>query len=241
VVPADPLYTALLDVPATVIPADRTRGTYIVVDEQEGDVLEIHEPPLGLSAHTAAELEREATRAAAAADVVVCSGGVPPGLSSDLHATVTRAARGFSVVDTSSPAALTAALAAGPGLVAPNLAEARALLGDHSPPELARRLRAAGARYAWVSLGAEGSVLAGPAGIHRLRAPAVARVVNAVGAGDALLGGLAAGLARGLAVLDAARLGVAAATDKVGHLHFAQVDARAVERLVARVTVEPIE
>lgn len=233
----DERFGALLDVPCTLVPATRTRGTYTVVDEAAGDVLEVHEPaePLDGAAMMAAALG-----AVAGAAVVVTAGSLAPGVPTSFHADVARAAHGFSVVDTSDAGALRAALAAGPGLVKPNVAEARALLGDAPPAALARGLCDAGATWAWVSLGQEGSVLAGPDGeTLRLRGPAVERVVNAVGAGDALVGGLAAGLARGLAVPEAARLGVAAATDKVGRLHFAAVDAAAVERLVALVSVEP--
>jgi 1-phosphofructokinase family hexose kinase len=233
---ADERFRALLHVPATVVPCARTRGTYTIVDADGGDVLEVHEPGGPVPAEA---LLREAVAAVAGARVAVCAGSLAPGVPADVPARIVAAAGGFTVVDTSDREALRAALAAGPDLVKPNLAEARALLGDAPAPELAARLRGAGARAAWVSLGAEGSVLATPDGSWRLRGPATA-VVNAVGAGDALVGGLAAGVARGLPLLDAARLGVAAATDKVGRLGFDAVEAAAVERLLPRVTAEPL-
>jgi fructose-1-phosphate kinase PfkB-like protein len=122
--------------------------------------------------------------------------------------------------------------------------EAAALLGestgDGSLPATARALRDRGARAAWLSAGPHGSVLAGENGAWRLAAAAPARVVNAVGCGDALVGGLAAGLERGLALLDAAVLGVAAATDKLAHLHSGRVEREAVEALVPAVSVEAI-
>ena len=77
------------------------------------------------------------------------------------------------------------------------------------------------------------------AGALHLSAPAE-RVVNAVGCGDALSGGLAAGIARGLELADAAALGVAAATDKLGRLHSGRVDRAAVERLLAVVRRSPV-
>lgn len=236
---ADDRFRAWLDVPATVVPAGATRGTYTIVDADGGDVLEIHEPGRPVERDVVAALLREAVAAAASARVTVCAGSLAPGLPVDLHAHVAVSAGGFAIVYTSDRDALAAALRAAPGLVKPNLDEARALLGDGSAPDLAIRLREAGARYAWVSLGADGSVLAGPDGLHRLRGPA-RDVVNAVGAGDALVGGFAAGLARGLTVLEAARLGVAAATDKVGRVEFARVDPAAVQRLLRHVTIERI-
>ena len=73
-------------------------------------------------------------------------------------------------------------------------------------------------------------------GTWHLAGPRPETVVNAVGSGDALVGGLAAGLARGLGLLEAAVLGTAAATDKLRHLHSGRVDRDAVERLLPAIT-----
>ena len=71
-----------------------------------------------------------------------------------------------------------------------------------------------GAHALWLSLGPAGSLFATGEVIHRLTAPAPHAVVNAVGCGDALIGGFAAGLIAG-GPLAAAVLGVAAATEKL--------------------------
>lgn len=234
---ADARYRALVDVPAEVVEVPRVRGTYTVVDEIEADVIEVHEPYPELPASAAERLRERAVVAAAQADVVVVSGGVPPGLDSGLHAAVVAAARGLAVVDTSSVEALELAVAAGAGLVKPNLEEARALLGDGEPAALAAALRERGAHAVWLSLGAEGSVLATEAEVVALRPPPVDRVVNAVGAGDALLGGLVAGLVAGADLLAATRLGTAAAATKVGRLHPGEIDPGAARALAERVEV----
>ena len=72
--------------------------------------------------------------------------------------------------------------------------------------------------------GARGSVFADAAGCVRLTAPAPERAVNAVGCGDALIGGFAAALVAGRQPRAAIALGAAAATDKVAHLHPGRVD-----------------
>jgi 1-phosphofructokinase family hexose kinase len=240
---ADARFAVLLEdegVEALIVPAARVRGTYTVVDAAAADVLEIHEPGGALDAAQAAALLDTATRAVRDAAVVVTSGSLAPGLDPSFHATIAATATGFSIVDTSDVAAMRLALEAGPDLVKPNLDEARALVGGGEPLAVARRLLAAGARNAWLSLGPQGSLLATPDGAVRLRAPAPARVVNAVGAGDALLGGLVAGLGRGLGLVAAARLGVAAATAKVAQLHPARIDAALAERLVRAIHPEPL-
>jgi tagatose 6-phosphate kinase len=102
------------------------------------------------------------------------------------------------------------------------------------------RLRELGAAAVWLSLGADGSLLSTRDGTWRLTPPPSRAIVNAVGCGDALVGGLAAGLVRGLDLLEAARLGTAAATDKLAWLHPAHVTRRSVEALREQVRVERI-
>jgi 1-phosphofructokinase family hexose kinase len=234
------LFGDLLDVPATLVPvAAPTRGTYTVVDPAAGDVLEVHEPSPALSAAECDALVAAAEGAAAGAAVVVIAGSLSAGAPADLHARLLRAGgAAFTVLDTSSPAALEAGLAARPDLVKPNVSEAAALLGaaGDDAAALALALRDRGAGSVWLSAGERGSVLATGDGAWHLAGPHPEAVVSAVGCGDALVGGLAAGLARGLSLLDAAALGTAAATDKLRHLHSGRVDAEAVARLVPAVT-----
>jgi ribokinase len=66
-----------------------------------------------------------------------------------------------------------------------------------------------------VTLGERGVLLVGADGIVRqLAAPAV-DATDTAGAGDAFVGAFAAGLARRLPEIDAARLGIACASDSV--------------------------
>ena len=229
-------------VPATLVPvAPQTRATYTVVDPVAADVLEVHEPTGALSGEECERLIAAAVAALEGAAVAVISGSLPPGVPPDLHARLVRAANAagaFTVLDTSTPAAFAEALAERPDLAKPNAAEAGAP-ADASIETLhgfTAALRARGAAAVWLSAGAAGSVLAGADGAWHLSLRPAGSVVNAVGCGDALLGGLAAGLVRGLALLDAAALGVAAAADKLRHLHSGRVERAAVEPLLARVT-----
>ena len=157
---------------------------------------------------------------------LVCSGSLPPGAPPDALARLTAIARehgATAIVDASGPA-LSAALAGAPDLVTPNLAEAEAALGLGTgdepvdvPPDARPRAEAAalalcdgGARAAVVTAAAAGAALAEAGATTWLGAPAV-RARNPIGAGDALLAGLAAALERGSALGDAVRAGMAAA------------------------------
>ncbi|SOE01489.1 PfkB family carbohydrate kinase [Blastococcus haudaquaticus] len=78
-------------------------------------------------------------------------------------------------------------------------------------------LAATGARSVCVTLGADGHVTADGAGPLRVAGAAVEAVVDTTGAGDAFVGALAAALARGASVVDAARAGAAAGAGAVAH------------------------
>ena len=67
-----------------------------------------------------------------------------------------------------------------------------------------------GPQQVLVTLGAQGVLLCGAAGVQHLPARVV-KAVDTVGAGDTFVGGLAAGLAEGMGAADAVRLGQAAA------------------------------
>lgn len=94
-----------------------------------------------------------------------------------------------------------------------NLAEARALTGlaDAPPAALIDALRQAGVGAAVLT--ESGNPLHGYEGTGRfcLQPPPVERIADVNGAGDALAGSTLAGLSRGMALADAAALGIAAA------------------------------
>ena len=229
--------------------ADETRGTYIVVDPDVGEVLEVIEPAPTL---TAAEFDRflAATRAAISqATIVAISGSLASGIPDSFVATVIRLGReagALTLVDVHGDT-LVAALSAEPDLVKPNLSEARSLTGDtadeaaplHELADLATDIASRGARAVWLSLGDRGSILVDDGAVWRLEVePGPA--VSAVGCGDALLGGLAAGLARGDSPVDAARLGAAAAADKLTRAHPGRVERSGVEAALSRVSASRI-
>jgi 1-phosphofructokinase family hexose kinase len=231
--------------------AGPTRSTYTLVGPAGGDLAEIHEPGGAL---TEAESER-LVAALAGLDpvprmVAVC-GSLPPGAPVDLHARLIASARelgAFTILDSSTPDALAPGLAEGPDLVAPNQAEASALLrteldtgsGDAEVGAVTTAIRDRGPASVWLTLGADGSVFADADGSFRLTAPAPAQAENAVGCGDALIGGFAAGLLAGRHPRGAARLGAAAATEKLAHLHPGRVDRAAVEALESSVEVSAL-
>jgi 1-phosphofructokinase family hexose kinase len=162
---------------------------------------------------------------------LVCSGSVPPRTPATAYAELAALALAAGrpcVVDTSG-AVLREAVASGIAVVAPNLAEAEAVLGNSPGGEdveaapdareraaaAARGLIAAGAPAAVVTAAAAGAAFAavdGPSGWFD--APEVS-VRNPIGAGDAFTAALAARLADGATLGTAVRHAVAAGSASV--------------------------
>ena len=88
------------------------------------------------------------------------------------------------------------------------------------------------------SRGPSGALLATRDGELRWYRPPPVRPVSTVGAGDSMVAGIAAGLARGDDLVSAVRLGVAAGTATVLTPGTELCDPDVVERFVEQVTVE---
>lgn len=190
--------------------------------------------------------------------LAVLAGSLPPDCPADLYArlTGTLKQRGWKVVLDAVGEPLRLALA-GPRLpdcIKPNRAELAELTGK-SPERLddlaaaARELQGKGVGLVVLSLGQDGALFFSSAGT--LKASAVAEnVASTVGAGDAMVAGIAAGLCElagsgskaGLAYLERlARLGTAFSVGKLGRSGPNLPPRSEVEALAAQVKIEAAE
>jgi 1-phosphofructokinase family hexose kinase len=201
------------------------RSTAVVL-EDGGRVTVFNEPGPSLGAGDWDRFEAEVAGALAGARVLACSGSLPPGAPDDAYGRLVAVARergATSIVDVAG-GQLGAALEAGADVVTPNLAEAEGLLHGRADETVeagdvavvrerasaaALELVVRGARGAVVTAAAAGAALASADGVGWLPAPGVAAVRNPIGAGDALVGGLALALERGEGLAAAAAFGVA--------------------------------
>ncbi|MEI7548142.1 MAG: 1-phosphofructokinase family hexose kinase [Actinomycetota bacterium] len=155
-------------------------------------------------------------RATAWAAIVVASGSLPPGVPEDFYQQVANVCTDIGVrllLDTSG-SGLTH-IASGVFLLKPSVRELQEAVGRvlHTGPEqlaAAMELIDCGvARYVLVSRGAAGAILASRDG-GQLFAPVTVPPGSGVGAGDAMVAGVAVGLIRGCPLNYAVRLGIAA-------------------------------
>jgi 1-phosphofructokinase family hexose kinase len=153
------------------------------------------------------------------ATVAVLTGSLPPGMPADAYSRVVAALPDTRVIVDASGELLRQALAARPFAIKPNRQEAEAAAGIRidsvaDAAAAVRILSEKGVALAIISLGADGAVAWWNGRVCHAAAQAPA-VANEVGAGDCLVGAIAAAIARGDDIFDAIRLGVAAGTAKV--------------------------
>lgn len=194
-----------------------TRENVIVDDESTGEQYRFGMPgPTLREAEWTACLDAIAELDPAPA-YLVASGSLAPGVPDDFYARVATIAarRGSRLVVDTSGTALRLAFEAGAYLFKPNMREFQILVG--AALEREEDLIAAARRFVEdgrcevlvLSLGAGGALLVTTDDPVHLRAPTVP-IRSKVGAGDSMVAGLTLALARGHAVKEAVRYGVAA-------------------------------
>jgi 1-phosphofructokinase family hexose kinase len=193
--------------------------TCLAIRDRAGGITEILEPGAAIDADGCRDVFETALAGCERAGVAVLSGSLPPGMSPHTYRDLVGRLSGTRVIVDASGDLLRHALEARPFAVKPNRAEAEALTGItlDSPASAARGaqgLASSGIPLIVISLGAEGAVASWGGRAYHVSPPQV-DALNAVGAGDCLVGALAAGVARGEEIVDALRLGVAAGTAKV--------------------------
>ena len=201
------------------------RSTAVVL-ERSGRVTVFNEPGPALAPGEWELYEGFVADAVSGERVLVCSGSLPPQAPADAYARLVALAHdagAMAIVDVGG-SQLEAAVAAGADVVTPNLAEAEGLLHGRADETVeagdvesvreravaaARALVERGAAHAVVTAAEAGAAVADGWLVRWAAAPVVAEVRNPIGAGDALVGGLALALERGEEFAAAVALGMA--------------------------------
>ena len=191
--------------------AGRTRSN-ITVAETDGTVTKLNEPGSALTPVELSALTDVVADATSAGDWVVISGSVPPEFTSDQLIALASGVADLGAhlaIDTSGDA-LVASLAARPRLIKPNRAELSEIAGVELASiaeviDAATRVRERGVDLVLVSLGADGAVLVGPAGVV-VGESRVDRPRSTVGAGDCFLAGFLSRFSLDESDVDAAML-----------------------------------
>ena len=217
-----------------------------VLDESKREITEINESGAPVSE---AQLEAMAAlieRYAEKSDCLVLSGSLPPGCPASYYRDIMEriAPLPCRVVLDADAARLREGLKAKPFLIKPNRHELTELTGQplDTLADIAKAARALvedGVGLAAVSMGGEGALIVSREGA--LFAPRMEVTPRStVGAGDAMIAGLVAGLHRGLPLKDTFRLGVACASASVMSEGTGLIDRATVDALLPRVQILPV-
>ena len=200
-----------------------TRTCVSILDRSSGVMTEFYERGEPVDTDSWEELEGLVADELGRGDVgaLALSGSLPPGAPPDGFGRLAVLARmagagsqAIAVLADTYGSALASVLGERPAVVKINAEEAGdatgiAVAGALSAELAGANLRDGGAGSVVITLGPAGAVVVSAAGSSRLTGSEV-RGAYPVGSGDAFLGGLAVGLARGADIVDAARLGLAA-------------------------------
>lgn len=190
-------------------------STRVNVKLEAAEETELNAPGCAVDEDSFARL-CEQLRHLRAGDVLCLCGSVPPGLPPDVYRQLLESLQNKGVrtiVDTAGDA-LSQALPGHPWMIKPNRQELEALAGRPLPDipavtEAAAQLQRQGAENVLVSLGKDGGVLVTADGEwYHCPAP-TGTVRGTVGAGDSMVAGMAAAVAKGLDVPRALELAVA--------------------------------
>lgn len=186
--------------------------------------------------------------AARESDLVVLAGSLPPGCPPDTYATLLERLRACGcriILDTSGlPLKCALEAAKAPHVVKPNRDELAQLLGRDLPDlpalvEAADLLRSSGVELVVVSMGEDGALFVSHEGALTAQL-AIGELASTVGAGDAMVAGIAAALLESASLERTARLATAFAVAKLGMAGPNLPALATVDALADEVTLTPI-
>jgi 1-phosphofructokinase family hexose kinase len=223
--------------------ASPTRVCTTLIDESTGETTELVEEAGPLAVSELAAFEAQCGEHLAAARVAVFSGSIPRGTPADLYARLLAHSQAAAILDIRGPE-LELALSGHPLVVKPNRQELEQFVGrkiasDAALCEAMCQLNDRGAQWVIVSNGRHDVWARGGSRAYRLRPPTIA-VVNPIGSGDCLAAAMAWQIDRGAPVLEALRVGVAAASLNAQQLLPARLDADTVLALAKEILIEAV-
>jgi len=179
--------------------------------------------------------------------IIIASGSVPKGVPKTIYRDMVKIAKDNNVIPIidASGKYLEEAIKAKPYMIKPNINELRDLVGYDLKDEFeivheSRYICKQGVEIVVISLGSEGAIFATKDRVFKAKAPSI-NPVNAVGSGDALVGGFAIAMTKNYSLEEAIKYGVACGTANALEKDIGYVDKNNVERLYREVKLLRLE
>lgn len=223
--------------------AGETRCCINILDEGYGST-EYLEPGCEVSAEEEERFLQQFPEIIRESDVITISGSIPRGMSKDIYAKMISQAKelGKKVILDTSGDLLKEGIKAKPSVVKPNQDEIELLYGVkiHTIDEVIRyagKIYEQGIPYVVISLGGEGALLVCEEGVFQGKPPKL-EVVNTVGCGDSMVGGLAVALERNYTPQEALKFAVAVASANALSPNTGDFKSEICEKILSEVTVK---
>lgn len=217
-----------------------------IIDEYGDTQTEILEPGPVIGASDWQQLKDQVEHLAAKSEIVVFSGSLPKGISDDAYAQLIQIVhrhKARPIVDTSG-SALERSLREKPFMVKPNRDELATLLKmefvqERDILDVMKEWGEGGIPLIIVSLGKDGALVSHNGAFYKVTPPSV-QAVNPVGSGDAMVAGMAAGIAAGFDIKETLILATAASTANAMEQRAGYADPENVNRYKEKVYIKSI-
>lgn len=226
----------------------KTRTNLTLFDTQARQETHIRTQGFSVTAEDCRKLAEKLDANAAAGDIMIFSGSLPPGAPRNLYRSLMdrcRRRRAKVILDTSGPG-LREGLKAKPYLIKPNRQELEEIAGGTLPDDralvgAARVLVDQGAQWVYVSCGEQGLVVVGRETALKASVKGdFGYVVSTVGCGDAMVGGLAVALFDGLDPAETIRIGIACGTANLYSREPGAIDRIRMAEIMNHVEISPL-
>ena len=224
-----------------VVTEASTRVCTTILDRATGTMTELVENGRPLRSEELDEYLRVYAEEAAKAKVVVIAGSLPSGTPSGYYRQLLERTPCPAVLDFRGEGLLNL-LDLRPMVVKPNREElaqtvGRPLTDDAQLLDAMRELNRCGAQWVVVSQGAGPVWATSMSNAYRFDAPPAEDVVNPIGSGDSMAAGIAWAIRDGRPMVDAVKIGIAAALENLRRLDTGRVDPVRVQQLAEKVKV----
>jgi 1-phosphofructokinase len=224
-----------------------TRIGIKIIDEVNRQTTDVNFPGLAPRPDDIEALFRVVDELAESCEWFVLSGSIPAGVPQDIYQrlVVSIKTRGNLVALDTSGKGLLQALSVKPDLVKPNVYELEEVMERSlNSPELieqaAGELNQQGIETVVVSMGEKGAVFVQSGEIFLAQPPQVA-VKSTVGAGDAMIAGMVAGLIQGNSLADCARLATAFSISAITRVGSGLPPLKTIQSYTKKVTIKSLK
>jgi 1-phosphofructokinase family hexose kinase len=227
-----------------VVTQSATRVCTTILDRATHRITELVENGRLLTAAELDEFRRAYAEEVAKAHVAVIIGSLPAGVPLSLYRELVQCTPCPAVLDFRGQGLLET-LDLRPLVVKPNREELSATLGrgltsDDELREAVQSLARRGAQWVVTTQGPGAVWLSTASRVWRLRPPEAEEIVNPIGCGDVLAATIAWAVGQGREMIDAVRLGIAAAGENLRQLFPGRIDPSRVDQRAALVEVEEL-